>query len=117
MSTNLHPVVCKNETEVGEVAFDGVRRRPVVAINDEGKLVVCCRRTASKHGWKVQGTLHQRTRKTKDVVTTAKVAAKTAAPAKKRRITDNGSAVVVSKKKMKEVKDVVDSAIDDILGK
>lgn len=64
MSTNtLAPVVCKNEGQIGDAAFDGVRRRPVVAINEEGKLVVCCRRTAAKNGWEVQGTLFQRNRK------------------------------------------------------
>lgn len=64
MSTKLNPVVV-TESTVGDAAFDGVRRRPVVAINDNGELVVCCRRTAAKHGWKVEGTLHQRTRASK----------------------------------------------------
>lgn len=50
------------EATMGDVAFDGIRQRPVVAINDDGKLIICCRRTASKNGWKVEGTLHQRTR-------------------------------------------------------
>lgn len=63
MSTTLSPVVCKNETQVADAAFDGVRRRPVVAIDENGKLVVCCRRTAAKNGWKLQGTMFQRPRK------------------------------------------------------
>lgn len=62
MST-LCPVTCKNETQVADAAFDGVRRRPVVAIDDNGNLVVCCRRTAVKNGWKVEGTMFQRPRK------------------------------------------------------
>lgn len=87
MSTNLSPVVCKNETQVADAAFDGVRRRPVVAINDEGKLVVCCRRTAAKNGWEVQNTMFQRDRKP--------------APAKKTVIA--------------AVKEVVDSELGDLL--
>jgi hypothetical protein len=56
----LRPVVVKNATEAGDVAFDGSRKRPIVAINEDGKMVVCCRRTASKNGWEIQGALHQR---------------------------------------------------------
>lgn len=58
----LSPVVCKNETEALNVALDGVRRRPVVAINSDGNLVVCCRSTAKRNEWKVQGKLYQRNR-------------------------------------------------------
>lgn len=58
----LVPVVAKNEDQVIEAAFDGVRRRPVVAINAEGKMVVCCRRTAAKNGWATEGTLFARNR-------------------------------------------------------
>lgn len=61
-SNRLAPVVVKNEDAVIEAAFDGVRRRPVVAINAEGKLVVCCRRTAAKNGWVVEGTMFTRNR-------------------------------------------------------
>lgn len=64
MSTKLNPTEVTENT-IGDVAFDGIRKRPVVAINDEGQLVVCCRRTAAKHGWKLEGTLHQRTRAAK----------------------------------------------------
>lgn len=65
MSTKqiLAPVVVKTPTDIGNAAFDGVRRRPVVAINDEGNLVVCCRRTAAKNGWEIEGTLFRRDRK------------------------------------------------------
>lgn len=58
-TTKLVPTVV-TEATLGDVAFDGTRRRPVVALNDDGDLVVCCRRTAKTHGWKVEGTLHQR---------------------------------------------------------
>lgn len=64
MSTKLTPTVV-TEATMGDTAFDGVRRRPVVALNDDGQLVVCCRRTAKTNGWTVEGTLHQRTRSTK----------------------------------------------------
>jgi hypothetical protein len=63
------------EATMGDVAFDGVRQRPVVAINDDGKLIICCRRTASKNGWKVEGTLHQRTRTAKATKTAKKAPA------------------------------------------
>jgi hypothetical protein len=68
--SKLAPVVV-NETNIGDAAFDGVRRRPVVAIKDEGQLVVCCRRTASKKGWKLEGILHQRARTAKKAETVA----------------------------------------------
>ena len=52
-SAALAPTVVTEDT-LGDALFDGNRRRPVVAINDEGQLVVCCRRTARKNGWKLQ---------------------------------------------------------------
>lgn len=85
MTTNhLTPTVCSNETEVAEVAFDGVRRRPVLAINEEGELTVCCRRTARKHGWEIKGALFQRSRTGRKAATkAAQVAAdKKSKPAK-----------------------------------
>lgn len=57
---SVKPVVCKNETQVGDAAFASSRRRPVVAINENGDLVVCCRRTAKLHGWKIEGAMFQR---------------------------------------------------------
>lgn len=67
-SHHLHPVVVTTEDAVMAAAFDGVRRRPVVAINDDGELVVCCRRTASKNGWVLEGTLFARNRTGKVLV-------------------------------------------------
>lgn len=58
----LRPVMVKNHTEAADAAFDGVRRRPVIAIDETGKMVVCCRKTALKNGWKLEGSLHQRPR-------------------------------------------------------
>lgn len=77
--SKLVPTVTTNAT-LGDDAFDGVRRRPVVAIDDEGQLVICCRRTATKNGWKVEGTLFKRDRKVKAAETTkAKAKGKTKA--------------------------------------
>lgn len=60
-TTKLNPVDCgKDDTSVMEAAFDGQRKRPVVAINREGHKVVCCLRTARKHGWKIEGRLFQK---------------------------------------------------------
>lgn len=79
MSTKLNPTTV-TEDNMGDVAFDGTRKRPVVAINDKGELVVCCRRTAAKHGWKLEATLHTRTRTPKVEAPAVKaVAAKKAA--------------------------------------
>ena len=54
---HLQPTLCADEAEVLEVAMDGVRRRPVMARNKAGELVVCCSRTARKHGWAIEGKL------------------------------------------------------------
>lgn len=54
---HLQPTPCADEAEVLDVALDGYRRRPVMARNAEGTLVVCCGRTARKHGWAIEGTL------------------------------------------------------------
>lgn len=97
--SKLNPVTVTEET-IGDAAFDGTRRRPVVAINGEGKLVVCCRSTARKHGWELQGALFQRSRGSK--ATKQPAAAKPAAitksaPVKKvTRATDPAGAVVVT---------------------
>lgn len=58
------PTVVANEIAAVEYAMDSnvMRSRPVVAINELGELVVCCKTTAKKHGWEVQGKLYVRTR-------------------------------------------------------
>lgn len=93
-TTHLTPTVCTNEAEVGEAAFDGVRRRPILAINDEGELTVCCRRTARKHGWEIKGALFQRSRSGRKAATKAAqvVEDKKAKPAKL-AINDQGNIV------------------------
>lgn len=98
-ATRLAPVVAKTEDAVMAAAFDGVRRRPVVAINEAGELVVCCRRTAAKNGWTLEGTLFARNR-TGKVLVDAKGKLAMAEPAKKpaRRTADKDGSVVVPKK-------------------
>lgn len=59
--SKLTPTVVSDK-DVGDVLFDGVRRRPVVAINDNGETVVCCRRTAVNKGWKIQSSPYLRER-------------------------------------------------------
>lgn len=54
------PVVVKTEAAAMDEATSSGRKRPFVAINDEGKLVVCSRRTAAKYGWEAQGALFSR---------------------------------------------------------
>lgn len=57
---NLAPTTARTLNQAADVALDGVRRRPVIAINEEGQLVVCCKRTALKYGWKLEGKLFSR---------------------------------------------------------
>ena len=104
-ATRLSPVVAKTEDAVMAAAFDGVRRRPVVAINEAGELVVCCRRTATKNGWTLEGTLFARNRTGKVLVDSkGKLAlapeSKRAAAIKgpERRAADAEGSVVVTKK-------------------
>ena len=60
----LAPTVVTDK-DVGDVLFDGVRRRAILAINDEGDTVVCCRRTAVNKGWKIQSSQYLRERPSK----------------------------------------------------
>lgn len=53
----LKPTPVANETEALNVALDGVRRRPVLATKPDGTKVVCCSRTARKHGWAIEGRM------------------------------------------------------------
>lgn len=79
--TKLAPVDCgKDDTAVFDAAFDGQRKRPVVAIDRQGHKVVCCLRTAKKNGWKIEGRLFNKP--VKPVAEPVKPAAKKA-PAKK----------------------------------
>lgn len=60
-STKLAPTIVTKSKAV-EVAVQDGRKRPILAINEDGKLVVCCRRTAKKNGWEVQEALYGRTK-------------------------------------------------------
>lgn len=43
------------EATLGDVVFSGQRSRPIVARMQDGSTVVCCRSTARRHGWVVEG--------------------------------------------------------------
>lgn len=46
------------EATIGDAAFSGQRSRPVLATMKDGSTVVCCRSTARRHGWTVEGKLY-----------------------------------------------------------
>jgi len=78
------PTVVANEVAALDYAYDLTigRSRPVVAINEDGELVVCCKSTAKKHGWTLQGKLYARVRSGKALTVKAD-----AAPAPEAKIT------------------------------
>lgn len=53
------PALVVDESHAAAEAFNGVRRRPVLAMNGK-QMVVCCSRTARKHGWEIVGRMFQR---------------------------------------------------------
>lgn len=106
----LAPQVAKTAKAAATLAQQDGRKRPIVAINEEGKLVVCCRRTAKKNGWQVQEVLYERSKP-------AKAEAPAPEPVKAATKTRRSSDSVESKAKVKKAKEVVDAALDDILGK
>lgn len=105
----LAPVVAKSAKAAATLAQQDGRKRPIVAINEEGKLVVCCRRTAKKNGWEVQDVLYERSKATPKTEAPAPEPVK--ATAKKPTVSKS------TKAKVKAVKDFVDTQLDDILGK
>lgn len=48
------PTVVATIEDAGDEMFTSMRRRPVLAKNKQGQLVVCSARTARKHGWETQ---------------------------------------------------------------
>lgn len=104
----LAPVVAKTVKAAATLAQQDGRKRPIVAINEDGKLVVCCRRTAKKNGWQVQDVLYERTKPAPKVEAPAPEPVKAA---KKPTVSK------ATKTKVKEVKDFVDTHLDEILGK
>jgi hypothetical protein len=109
----LAPTVVRGAKAATTQAQQDGRKRPIVAINEEGKLVVCCRRTAKKNGWQIQDVLYERAAK-KAAPEPVKAAAK---KAPQRRKTDVEGVVAVPKDKVKAAKEAVDSTLDEILGK
>lgn len=119
-AVKLAPVVAKTAKAAATLAQQDGRKRPIVAINEEGKLVVCCRRTAKKNGWEIQDVLYERSKKAAEEVAPEAPAPEPAKATKKapqRRKIDTGEAVVVSKERVKAAKKAVDSTLDEILGK
>lgn len=57
-AVRLTPVTVKSEAAAKALA--DARKRPVLAIDDSGKLVLCCRRTAKVKGWEVQKAMYTR---------------------------------------------------------
>jgi hypothetical protein len=98
-SHKLAPTITSKAKSVA--AADG-RKRPIVAINEDGKLVVCCRRTAKKNGWDIQEVLYERAKTVK---------AEAPAPVETEVKCERRTA------KVRGAKKVVDAALDDILGK
>ena len=64
-SHKLAPTITTSKAKAKTVAAQDGRKRPIVAINEEGKLVVCCRRTAKKNGWDIQEVLYERAKTVK----------------------------------------------------
>ena len=63
-SHKLAPAIT-SKAKAKSVAAAGGRKRAIVAINEDGKLVVCCRRTAKKNGWDIQEVLYERAKTVK----------------------------------------------------
>jgi len=103
----LAPTITSKAKAKSVAAADG-RKRPIVAINEEGKLVVCCRRTAKKNGWDIQEVLYERAKTVKAEAPVVPAPE----PKRERRTADAAKTA-----KVKEAKKVVDAALDDILGK
>lgn len=80
--SKLNPIIVTLET-VGDAVFNEEknqgRRRPIMAKRPDGKLVVCCRHTARKHGWEIEGKLFQRVSNRAAKAEAAAAAAKPAA--------------------------------------
>lgn len=60
VSNKLAPTIASSTAKAKLVAAADGRKRAIVAINEDGKLVVCCRRTAKKNGWDIQEALYER---------------------------------------------------------
>lgn len=110
----LAPTIVRGAKAATTQAQQDGRKRPIVAINEDGKLVVCCRRTAKKNGWQIQEVLYARTKAEAPAPEPVKAAAE---KTPQRRKSDTDGIVAVSKDKVKAAKEAVDSTLDEILGK
>ena len=59
------PTVVGSLDQAVAAAAEAGRKRPVLARNQAGELVTCCRSTARKNGWDVVQKLYKRVRKAK----------------------------------------------------
>ena len=90
------PITVKTPEAAMDAALDGLRTRPIVAIDQNGDLVVCCKTTAKKHGWVVQGKLYARARSGKAITVVAPAPAAKKATAPKRRAADTNGSITLS---------------------
>jgi len=58
-SNARRPAIVTDEAQAADEAFNGVRRRPVLALAG-AQMVVCSSHTARKHGWQIVGRMFQR---------------------------------------------------------
>lgn len=94
-SHKLAPTITSKAKAKSVAVADG-RKRPIVAINEEGKLVICCRRTAKKNGWDIQEVLYERAKsvKVESPVVPAPKTKKPTAPKSKKTLSQEVSAEV-----------------------
>ena len=59
------PTVVESLDQAVAAVAEAGRKRPVLARNQAGELVTCCRSTARKNGWEVVQKMYKRVRKTK----------------------------------------------------
>lgn len=63
-ATRKAPSVVASLDQAVAAAAEAGRKRPILARNQAGELVTCCRSTARKNGWEVVQKLYKRVRKT-----------------------------------------------------
>lgn len=64
-ATHKAPSVVASLEQAVAAAAEAGRKRPILARNQAGELVACCRSTARKNGWEVVQKLYKRVRKAK----------------------------------------------------
>ena len=112
------PTVVRDETAAMDlVVATPERSRPVVAINGEGKLVVCCRTTAKKYEWEIQGKLYSRVRtgKRSAINTKGELVAEVAALAPEPRKVARRAADAVAADRRASAKNVFNTTVEELL--